>query len=73
MAEVKIEELGIEDTFKLINESIEKLENGELSLENSFSEYQKGMSLIKAAADKIDAVEKQVLAISADGEIDEFE
>lgn len=71
--EIGIKELGIEETFKLINESIEKLENGDLSLENSFEEYQKGMSLIKAVTTKIDDVEKKVLAISEEGEIDEFE
>ena len=69
----KKEELSIEEAFEKINETIEHLEDSDLSLEASFEEYKKGMELIKLATDKIETVEKKVKLLTAEGEIDEFE
>ena len=44
---------GIEDTMR-------QMESGEGSLEKMFSLYEKGISDIKAAGEKIDAVEKKL-------------
>jgi len=41
-------------------------------LEESFLAYQEGMKLLKQCNDTIDKVEKQVLALNKDGELDEF-
>ena len=51
---------------------MEKLESRDISLEQSFSIYQKGMELLRQCSGKIDTVEKKMLKISGDGEISEF-
>ncbi|MCM1040018.1 MAG: exodeoxyribonuclease VII small subunit [Roseburia sp.] len=66
------EELSLEEAFERIEETIAHLEEEETTLEDSFSFYQKGMQLLQYCNDKIDKVEKQVLKISEDGELDEF-
>jgi exodeoxyribonuclease VII small subunit len=43
-----------------------------VSLEDSFKLYKEGMKLIKFCNDKIDKVEKQVLKLNENGELDEF-
>lgn len=66
------EDLSLEEAFARIEETIEHLEEEETTLEESFSAYQKGMRLLQYCNAKIDKVEKQVLKINEDGELDEF-
>lgn len=65
-------ELTLEQTFEKIEKLIETLEQDEISLEDSFKAYQEGMKLIKICNDKINKVEKQVLVLNENGELDEF-
>jgi exodeoxyribonuclease VII small subunit len=65
-------ELTLEQTFEKLEEVIEKLEDEDISLENSFKLYKEGMSLVKSCNGKIDKVEKQVLKLNEDGDLDEF-
>lgn len=53
-------ELTIEQTFSRIDEIAKALEDPGTSLEESFALYQEGSSLLKAANEKIDMVQKQV-------------
>ena len=48
------------------------LEQDDLSLEDSFKIYREGMKLIQTCNDKIDKVEKEVLKLGENGELDEF-
>lgn len=65
-------EMTLEQTFELLEETIEKLEDEDISLEESFKLYKEGMKLIQSCNDKIDKVEKEVLKLNEDGELDEF-
>lgn len=65
-------ELTLEQMFEKLEESIEKLEQEDISLEDSFKIYQEGMKLIRTCNEKIDKVEKEVLKLSENGELDEF-
>jgi exodeoxyribonuclease VII small subunit len=65
-------ELTIEQTFDKLEDTIAKLQQEDVSLEDSFKLYKEGMKLIKSCNDKIDRVEKQVLKLNEDGELDEF-
>lgn len=65
-------ELSLEEAFVRIEETIANLEEEETTLEESFLAYQKGMQLLQYCNEKIDKVEKQVLKINGDGELDEF-
>ena len=62
----------LEEGFLKLEETIEALEKEDISLEESFQEYQKGMELLKKCNDAIDQVEKKVLVLNGNGETDEF-
>jgi exodeoxyribonuclease VII small subunit len=65
-------ELTIEQTFEKLEDTIAKLQGEDVSLEVSFKLYKEGMKLIKSCNDKIDKVEKQVLKLNENGDLDEF-
>lgn len=59
-----------EKNLENIDEIIEKLESGELSLENSIKEYEKAMKLIKSSSDILERAEGKIIKVSEnDGEI----
>ena len=66
------QELSLEEAFARIEETIGHLEEEDTTLEESFQAYQQGMKLLQYCNEKIDKVEKQVLLINEDGELDEF-
>ncbi|MBQ9928909.1 MAG: exodeoxyribonuclease VII small subunit [Lachnospiraceae bacterium] len=68
----KKKEFNLEEAFLQLNQTIENLEREDISLEDSFAEYQKGMELLKQCNDAIDKVEKKVLVLNEKGETDEF-
>ena len=57
-------ELTIEETFKELESVLARMETQEISLEESFACYEKGMKLVKYCNDKIDKVEKQIMVLS---------
>lgn len=65
-------ECSLEEAFEQIETTIARLEDEDITLEDSFRAYQDGMKLLKYCNEKIDRVEKQVLKINEDGELDEF-
>lgn len=65
-------ELTLEQTFEKIEDLIEALEQEDISLEDSFKAYQEGMKLIKNCNEKINKVEKKVLVLNENGDLDEF-
>ncbi len=70
MSEKKKENL--EEMFKDLEELIGKMENEEITLEQTFDLYNKGMELLKKCNLSIDEVEKKVLVLDENGETDEF-
>lgn len=66
------EELSLEDAFAKIEEVISCLEAEEITLEQSFREYNEGMKLLHYCNETIDRVEKKVLQINESGGLDEF-
>ena len=66
------QEAPIEENLKELDGIVEKLESMDISLEESFTLYQKGMELLKQCSSKIDRVEKKMLKINEDGELSEF-
>ena len=55
------DEMTLEQAFEKLEESIEALEQEDISLEESFKIYREGMKLIQTCNEKIDKVEKEVL------------
>ena len=70
MSEKKKENL--EEMFKDLEELIGKMENEEITLEQTFDLYNNGMELLKKCNLSIDEVEKKVLVLDENGETAEF-
>lgn len=68
----KSEELSLEQMLQMLDEHIRELESEDISLEQSFHVYEKGMNLLKECNEKIDRVEKKVLELNADGSLQEM-
>lgn len=65
-------ELTLEQTFERLEDTIGRLQQEDISLEESFRLYKEGMQLIQSCNDRIDSVEKEVLKLNENGELDEF-
>ena len=64
--------LTVEENFEKLEETIEKLENQEISLEDAFRLYTEGMEILKNCNEQLDHVEKQVLKLTEDGSLEEM-
>lgn len=53
----------LEERFARLEEIAGKLESGDLPLEESFREYEKGMELLKQCSADIDLVEKKMITL----------
>ena len=62
----------LEDAFLQLETVIERLEAEDISLEDSFKAYSEGMELLQFCNASIDRVEKKVLKMNEDGELDEL-
>ena len=70
--EVIKEEFRLEEAFDRIDKLLERLNDREVPLEESFTLYQEGMQLLKQCNDRIDHVERQMLQIDEEGNVREF-
>lgn len=68
----KEQALSLEEAFAQIEEVIGQLEAEDITLEQSFAEYNRGMALLAQCNETIDRVEKKVLKMNEDGGLDEF-
>lgn len=69
----KQEDFSLEENFARLEETLEKLDNDELPLEEAFRAYSDGMAILKRCNDQIDRVEKQVLKLTEEGQLEEFD
>lgn len=60
--------ITLEESFDQLDEIIQELQTGELSLEQSFKKYEEGMKLVKNCNDAIDKVEKKLIVIDSEEE-----
>lgn len=72
-AETEENKLTVEEAFAQIEEKISNLEKDDISLEDSFREYQEGMKLLKYCHEKVSEVEQKVQKIAEDGTLEDFE
>ncbi len=68
----EVKEDGIDNLFSKLNDVIQNLEKEDVSLEDSFAYYHKGMELLKICNEKIDRVEKQIQVLDEEGNVHEF-
>lgn len=65
-------QLTLEENFEKLQETIAQLEREDVSLEEAFHAYSKGMELLKQCNEQIDIVEKKVLKLGSQGELEEL-
>ncbi len=72
MEENKEKKEKLEDMFGQLETVIQDMEKEDVSLEDSFELYNRGMNLLKRCNKAIDEVEKKVLVLDEYGETHEF-
>ena len=66
------EKESLEQMFGQLETVIEAMEKEQVSLEDSFELYNRGMTLLSRCSRAIDEVEKKVLVLDENGETHEF-
>lgn len=64
--------LSLEENFKQLELVCEQLEAEDISLEDAFKAYSQGMHMLKECNEQIDRVEKKVLKLSQEDQLEEF-
>lgn len=62
----------LEELFEAIEEVIAKMEEKDVTLEDSFALYQSGIEKIKSCGEILDGVEKKMQMMNAQGELEDF-
>lgn len=57
-------ELSLEESFKELDALIEKMQNDDLPLEDTFELYKKGIALVEGCTKKIEKVEADIKKVS---------
>ena len=70
MEEVKEEKL--EEIIVQVEQCIARLEDPQVSLEDSFRYYEQGVAKLKLCNEKVEQIEKKMLMISNEGELVPF-
>ena len=67
------ENVSFEDNLKELEEIVEKLEKGDVPLDNAIEEFKKAMDLVKACDDKLkDAQDTIAKIVNENGEVVDF-
>jgi len=56
-------EKTLEEAFMDLNQIIDKMDDHDISLDDSFKLYQEGMTLLKFCSNAIDRVEKELIIL----------
>ena len=60
--------ISLEESFQKLETIITEMEDGDMTLEDSFKKYEEGMKLIKNCSDSINRVEKKLIVLENGGE-----
>ena len=68
-----MEELSFEESLEKLEEIVNKLENGDVPLDDAIDEFNNAMKLVKICNDKLNAAEESIAKIvQENGEIVDF-
>ena len=68
-----MENLSFEESLEKLEEIVNKLENGDVPLDDAIDEFNKAMKLVKLCNNKLTAAEESIAKIVQDtGEIEDF-
>lgn len=69
MAQKKVENLNFEEAMQELESIVEKMESGELALEDALKRFERGIALARASREKLDAAQQRVeILTSQNGE-----
>lgn len=63
--------MELEEIMKKLDETVNRMEQEPLTLEQSYQAFSEGMELVKQANESIDKVEKKIQVLMEEGEEDE--
>ena len=63
-----VSKLSFEDTIKELTGIVSKIEQGQISLENSIQQYERGMTLIKHCREILSKAEQRIVKISEENQ-----
>ena len=63
-----VSKLTFEDTIKELTGIVSKIEQGQISLENSIQQYERGMTLIKHCRQILSKAEERIVKISEENQ-----
>ena len=64
--------MTLEKAFEELEQIINKMNDREVSLEDSFQLYSEGTKLLKYCSEQLDTIEKKMLVLSEEGNLHEF-
>lgn len=73
MGKEENQEASLEEMFEELSSIIEKMQEREVTLEESFSLYEQGIRKLKLCNEKIDGVEKKMLLLNQQGGLEAFD
>lgn len=62
----------LEDVIMQVEQCITRLEDPQVSLEDSFRYYEQGIAKLKLCNEKVEQIEKKMLMINSQGELEDF-
>ncbi len=65
-------ESNIDGLLAQVEECIGRLEDPQISLEDSFRYYEEGVRKLKLCGEKVEQIEKKMLMINGQGELEDF-
>lgn len=69
----QVEKLSFEDAYKQLEETVQKLEDGNLPLAEAISLYQQGMALARQCNLQLDNAELTIKKLAPNGDLVDFE
>ena len=73
MSERNNGEMTLEEMLEALEKCTEKMEAGEMTLDEAFVTFKEGMELVKKCNESIDKVEKEVVKLMDDGTVEPLE
>lgn len=64
--------LTLEERFANLEQIVARMEDADVSLDEAFELYKKGLDEVKSANDMVQGMEKAMLVLNSDGQLEEF-
>ena len=64
--------LTLEERFAHLEQIVARMEDADVSLDEAFELYKKGLEEVKSGNDMVQGMEKAMLVLNSDGQLEEF-